>query len=53
MCPAMDCKVCGTSLMAEAFAGPPRVWFATAQMLTLLAERFGWRDGVCRECQED
>lgn len=51
--PAMDCPRCGTSLMAEAFSGPPRLWFASEGVLSVIAARNGWADGLCPECQED
>jgi hypothetical protein len=51
--PEMDCQSCGVSLMAEAFAGPPRIWWATEGVLSVIAARHGWAEGVCPECQED
>ena len=51
--PEMDCARCGVSLMAEAFSGPPRVWWSSLEAMHIVAARHGWKDGVCRECQED
>jgi len=46
------CKGCGSRLLAESFAGPPRDDFAEAQV-ELIAWRCGWRDGFCWFCRRD
>lgn len=50
---AMVCDRCGRSLEGEAYAGPVRRWFATEGVMSVIAERSGWAEGLCPDCQRE
>lgn len=51
--PELACAGCGRSLTGESFCGPPRDWFATEGVLSVVAHRAGWVEGLCPDCQSD
>lgn len=51
--PDLACAGCGRSLEGESFCGPPRRWFATEGVLSVVAHRAGWVEGRCPHCIEE
>lgn len=49
--PSLRCSGCGATLKGESFAGPARDWFHTEGILSVVATRQGWIEGVCPGCQ--
>ena len=47
----MVCDGCGRSLEGESFVGPPRRWFSQEGVMSVVAARNGWVEGLCPDCQ--
>lgn len=51
--PALACADCGRPLLGESFCGPPRDWFHTEGVMSVVAHRAGWSEGLCPTCQKE